>query len=397
MTRSLFHSFASGSLCRPFRPLLHGAWVIGWAGVCLASAAQALETRAPEKLDASAAVRTQLEGLAAQAGFELQVLGKAPRTTIPNTIEDPGQSEAARLLGDAFDRIEVYAEDGDLEKVVAVARDGDAAKNARRLPNPLAVVAAPRTDPRRVTMSLADALAIANDPSQPLLKRLEAIAALGGSDSAAAVDLLRELGLQNLAQLSEAAVRSLGRFEDTPLADAAQEAMDDIEEHGSVCDSSPVSCLMARADVQKVLDQLKNPNTNSQIARRLIQQGVIQFRGDSDAITLLILTGLESDKHSVRSTAANESARVGVGGTTPEHAALINDALNEVWARDNWGRVQRAAFDALDVRGDPTAFVEPPPPATPPGDSDAGEGNSGDGGGTGRSTDDDDKVVVTFE
>jgi len=166
-------------------------------------------------------------------------------------LAEPGALD--RILGPAFDRIEIFRGD-ELARVLAVARvEGGTADLAAQQASIAAALAAatPATESARdsetdlPSMSLAEALAVARDPNATPDARQRAIAALAASGERAAVDTLREVATGEAGtDAGRMALLGLGGFAGSEAAPAAAAALSELATTGSV---DPVDLFRAQA------------------------------------------------------------------------------------------------------------------------------------------------------
>jgi hypothetical protein len=253
-----------------------------------------------------------------------------------------GAADPDRLLevvrGPEFDRVEVYS-DGELEQIIAIVRNPGSAL-ASLLEAPGAGEDDGSSSPGR--MSLDEALRVAADRSESASRRAEAIRVLGASGSAGAVDVLREVALQEDGGLEDAAIQALGGFAGTAAESSAQAAL--IEAHDlGIGDPVQRFEALAQYDVTPLITAYRELD-NSLQREYLVRAASRATSGD---LTGLFLEALQDGQSHVRTAAANSLAR-GVG--LPLDSDLITKALEIVAATDASSHVQRVAQTALLVR-----------------------------------------------
>ncbi len=292
----------------------------------------------------------QLFELAARQGVELTLLDR------PARFERGEAGDALEpILDKNFNRVEVYDETGDLERIVALSRDGQ----AKRFVPPLEtqpsrasrVVETPGSRAAEERMPLAQAIAIAKDPNASLDERLEAIAALSGRDSSAAVDALAQVAREGSSTLQTQAISALASFAGRESAGAAEAAVRNLAEEG-VGDRTDVLRSLAAYDMSPLIQEFRSAE-NTLIMRELLYAAAAAAP-DSGTLTAFLVEALDHPYVTIRS----DAARAAVIAVDRVELAPVVGALEEMFANDDWDRGKRAAARALEaIHRDPNAQV----------------------------------------
>lgn len=255
----------------------------------------------------SGEVGLQIDFLDGEHGLALPA-GAADELTAPGALD--------RLLGRSFGRIEVFRGD-DLLRVVAVPR-GD------RTPSDLAAIrdslagaraAAPAPDLRpdqapTPGMSLAEAIAVANDVEASSDERQRAITALATSGESAAVEALRGLAAAGSGtDLGRMAVLGLGGFAGTEAAEAASAALGELTEADHI---APVDLFRARAayDMSPLIADFQ-ATIDTRIRYQKLQAAANS--ADGLGLTNFYLAALQDPSSDIVRTAAMDMGRLADG------------------------------------------------------------------------------------
>lgn len=251
----------------------------------------------------------QIDFLDGEQGVALPA-GAAEQLTAPGALD--------RLLGRSFGRIEVFRGD-DLLRVVAVPRGDRTASDLAAISNSLAgarATAAPAPDPVRPDpaltpeMSLAEAIAVANDAAASSDARQRAIAALATSGENAAVEALRGLAAATSGtDLGRMAVLGLGGFAGTDAEAAASAALGELTESNHV---APVDLFRARAayDMTPLIADFQATN-DTRIRYQKLQAAANS--ADGQGLTNFYLAALQDPSSDIVRTAAMDMGRLADG------------------------------------------------------------------------------------
>jgi hypothetical protein len=300
-------------------------------------------------------VLKRLASLAAGADVEIVIVGR------PSLLPEIRDAATAMefLLGEDFDRVEVYGPDGRLQRLVAVAREPEGDLTIGESPIPARPMSLVGRDDRGQTAaartlraarpendrSLAESIAIARDPSASRSERERALFELARSGSNSAVEALRDLIDEEDGELRGEALAALGAFADTPAAEAAQQALRELPE--TLCSQNPVACAEGQApyEVAPLIAMFEGLD-NTLDAKAFVR--AVTRNGEGPGLTEFLLVALGNNSVTIRNVTVLELMRLGDRVDGP----LVTAALQNTRSNDPWPRMRSAADLALRVRAE---------------------------------------------